>query len=264
MLVGPLVGPQIGPLVGPRDRAGSAANPMSGVTQDATSLIYWPSSGAEWTTAIAALGFGGVPTYAHNCQEASGNLAPAVGVVTLVADNTPTYQGSEAGWTRKFVGGTASGAQFNGNLGDPAATSIMFIAYVALTGGIATADVLGETDNNGPKFQLVSDNTKRIGAGGNIATGVTTTTGSVIPVIVQYDRTTPKTVLYTLDEKIVATYSASATGALLRMVTGRAGGAGNLARYGAFAEFTGAAAEITPTQVKTMLTTLGWSPTFTP
>ena len=257
------VGPRIGPRLG-WTRGASAADPMSGVTRDATSNIYWPSSGAEWATAIAALGFGGVPTYSYNCQDLAGNLAPAVGAVSLVADNTPTYQNVEPGWTRKFVGGTASGAQFNGNLGNPATTSIMFLAYIALTAGVSTADVLGETDNNGPKFQLVADNTKRVGAGGNIATGVTTTTGSVIPLIVQYDRTNTETVLYTLDEKITAVYSATAIGTLLRMVTGRAGGAGNLARYGALAEFTGSEAEITPPQVKTMLTTFGWAPTFAP
>ncbi|MDQ3070462.1 MAG: hypothetical protein M3R55_12140 [Acidobacteriota bacterium] len=58
--------------------------------------------------------------------------------------------------------------------------------------------------------------------------------------------------------------TASGAGTLLRMVTGRAAASGNLARFGYFTEFVGSAAELSTTQVKSLLTLLEWSPTFTP
>lgn len=270
-MIGPRVGLQVGlralPAIGcgvDELAGGAVAATMAGVTRDATSNIYAPSSLAEWNTTIAVLGFGAAPAHLYLCQEAGGDLIATLGAVNLVATNTPTYQNTESGWSRKFVSGTASGAQFNGNLANPATTSLMFLTYMAFTGGAVLADVIGETDNNGPKVQLVADNTKRVTAGGNLGSGATTAAGSVIPVVVQYDRTNGKTVLYTLDEKITAVYSSTAIGTLLRMITARPAAAGNLARYGYLAEFTGAGAEITTTQVKTMLTTLSWTPTFTP
>lgn len=237
---------------------------MAGVSMDTESSIYCPGSDEEWTTTIAAVGAGANPAYLWLCQEEVGNLEPTIGAVSLVADNTPTYQNAETGWTRRSVGGTASNAQFTGTLANPATTSLMFMAYVTLIDGAARTPFLGEHDNSGPRVDLEPGGQIRLNAGGNLAvTAAAATLNAMTPVIVQYDRTNTETVLYLLGEKLTATYAA-ATGALFRMITARAGGAGAVCRVSYLCEWSGAGAELTPAQVKTLLETLGWEPTFTP
>jgi PKD repeat protein len=77
------------------------------VGRDGPSNWYVPQTAAQFT----ALGLA-APDWLYLCQEASGDLAPTIGAISLVAAGTGhLYQQSVTGWTRKFVGldGATSG-----------------------------------------------------------------------------------------------------------------------------------------------------------
>jgi hypothetical protein len=85
------------------------ANPLTGVSRDATSNIYMPATVAQWNTLLGVAGTSGAPFAIGLCQEASGNLA-TVGGFTFTASGTGlTYQNAVAGWSALAVGSTDAG-----------------------------------------------------------------------------------------------------------------------------------------------------------
>lgn len=250
-------------------RFGAVANPMLGVSQDATSLKYVPATAGEWTQTRGVAGLATNPTDWWLCQEAAGNLASSgAGALTLTANGAPLYQQAAAGWTRKAVGFTnVANQRFTAAVGagpNPAATSVLFLWYMSITAAPGAQVVMANISDGATNYRVMAQvvgNTKVQNAcAGVVVNGATdATTVGIQPLVIQYDRTNSVANVYTLNDKIVGTYSAA-------VVDGRKGIGGATSPtgqcvYGAL--WSGAAAEITAAQIKTLLITLGWGITWT-
>lgn len=273
-MIGPRVGPRVRPRVGPMlgmDRLGAAPpNPMAGVPQDATSLKYAPETALEWTQTmgVAAIASGN-PSDWYLCQEAAGNLASSGAGLTLTANGAPLYQQNVVGWTRKGVGFTnAANQRFTAAAAagpNPAATSVMWLWYISITAAPGAQVVMINVSDAATNYRVMAQvvGTTRIqnACAGVVVNGTTdATTVGIQPIAIQYNRTAGVANVYTLNDKIVGTYNAG-------VLDGRKGIGGatsptGQAVYGAL--WSGAAAEMTPTQIKTLMTTLGWTPTWAP
>jgi hypothetical protein len=241
----------------------------AGVDRDATSSKYVPSSAAQFT----ALGLT-APSSIWLLQMASGNASDSVGSLTLTAANTPQYQQSATGWTRVGVGFTdGSTMRFSAAAGtgpDPTTTSTLWLFYTVIrTEPTSTRIVGGATriDQSSDCVRQVwspSAGTNRLnmncdGVGANGAALADHAAGSH-PIVVKYDRTNSACVAFSEIDKATTTYSAA-------VVDGAKGLGSNstpdmVCVYAAM--WSGAAAEMSNATIKTMLTTLGWSPTWTP
>lgn len=125
------IGPRIGPRVGPGfARIGSP--PGASVSRDPASLKYVPASVAEWNLFRSQNSLAmGTPDYLHLCQETSGNLADAIGGLTLTALNSPLYAQAVTGWTRVGVKGNQTSQQrfMSASGPNPATTSVARFCY---------------------------------------------------------------------------------------------------------------------------------------
>jgi hypothetical protein len=247
----------------------SDGDPMSGVSRDASSNVYCPATAGEWATTLSAAGLSaGNPIALHLLQEASGNAADAIGTFTLTASGTlVAYQQAIAGWTRKAItttaGGTGKLQNVDVGLPDIATTSMLVLGYARTTTIGTTRDVIGA---GAAATRLASQAVATTGqargiSNGTLATGTIDSGGVVRPWVSQIDRTASTTALYTDAEKIVPAFGATAAGQSITLGNFSAG-AGTVA-YLYLAVFAGAAAERSPAQIKTLLTTLGWSVLWT-
>lgn len=236
----------------------SGLNPTLGAvaTSDATSGKYVPISAAEYT----ALGLS-TPASIWLMQEAIGDLADSVGSITLTANNSPAYQQSVSGWTRKAVKLTDGTANQNfgssaAGLPDISTTSALLLLYaeVSTIGSTRGVALLGTTT---AELRALTTPSYRMVSGGNLSTGVSNPTGAVRPIVIKVDRTNSACVAYTDQEKLAPTFDAAMTGK--QLVVGYTGGTPPTVAYLYGALFTGAAAEKSDAQVKAMLQTLGWT-----
>lgn len=229
---------------------------------DATSGKYVPSSAAQF----AALGLS-APVSIHLCQEAAGNLADSVGSLTLTANGSPTYQQPVSGWTRVAVGFTqAANQRFGAAAGvgpNPGTTSTLWLVYAAVVGAQGgNRDMFGPniTGSNFAKVQVTT--TPRLRT--NIVTGGITTGSSdptatgLQPMLFKVDRTGGAAVLYTGQEKITGVYNAAIAESTVKGF-GSSGGTsfGGLIAYSAV--WSGASAEVSDAQAKSLLQALGWT-----
>jgi hypothetical protein len=242
------------------------------VARDAGSSIYCPASAAEWDTALAAAGVSvSAPIGLWLMQESSGNVADSIGTITLETLGGASYNNAVAGWTRKGLGtADGSGLIYNnasGELPVPTTTSQMFIGYVAITATPgATRDVVslgGSTSlrsaqvTTGP-FYRAFRNSDVSGTDGSsdIGTGVR-------PLVIKIDRAASAHYVYSDIEKVTHTWAAPDSAAVALYIGGVDAGAPPMRiLYGAL--FAGTGGEMTNAQIKTLLTTLGWTPTWTP
>jgi len=243
---------------------------MMGVTQDPTSLKYTPANNSEWSQTMAVAGItAGNPTDWWMCQEAAGNLASSgPGALALIANATPLYQQSVTGWMAKGVGFTnAANQRFTANVGtgpNPSTTSMLQIWYMSITAAPGAQVVMANISDGATNFRVMAQvvgNTKIQNACAGVVVNGTTdaTTVGIQPVVIHYDRTNSIANVYTLNDKIVGTFSAG-------IVDGRKGIGGQTSQTGQCvygAQFQAGAAEITPAQIKTLLQTLGWTITWT-
>lgn len=230
-------------------------------TQDATSGIYCPSSAAEWQ----ALGLT-APSSLWLCQEASGNAADTIGSVTLTASGSPTYQQTITGWSRKGFGATqVANQKFSAAAGagpNPSSTSCMMLVYFEATStpaGIREVFTIANTSTTEMSCRINSTPLMRVTCKNVTANGVSNPTSTGLqPGVLVYDRTNSTATLFTGQEKISGTFSASVTDSAKGFFAASSGTSflGHIA-FGA--EWSGASAELTSTQVKAILTTLGWS-----
>lgn len=241
---------------------------MAGVTKDATSGIFVPASSVEWTTTMAAAGIGsGGPSALWLLQEASGNVADSIGSFTGTASGTGlSYQQSVAGWSRKGVGLTdaGSGKFTNTAAGLPslATQSQLIIAYGIMTAASGQRNVvsaggatqghadIGATATFHPVAHVASAS----------AGGSTDAHNRVLPWVFKHNVTGSAQAVYTDTEKVVPAFNALAGQGLTIGAAGNAAPTGTLLYLVSF--FLGAA-ELTDAQVKTLLTTLGWTISWT-
>lgn len=252
------------------DESGGGAppppDPMAGVTRDSTSLKYYPATNAEWTIAMAAAGLGtGNPTAIYNCQDVSGSLIDANAALSLTTiTGVPTYSQAVAGHTRLGVGFVdGAGTSFRRAIGagpNPLTTSSIWmwvadITVAAATRAFASASVAAAADVTAiilstPKVRVRESNVSVDGASNPL-------TASTQPYVLQHDLAGSRSRLFTRQEKVSGTFSLVTADGLkgLGAVTTTCPTA--KVCYGCM--FQGTAAELTDAQVKTLLTTLGWS-----
>jgi len=240
-----------------------SADPMSGVTRDATSGIYCPSTAGEWATTLAAAGIAaGNPTSVWLMQDSATTLLDAVGAFPLPLGNTVTFQNAVTGWARKGVGTADGGANCgftstDAGLPDPATVSHLLLGYVSITGapgGTRGAMLIGATNQH--EGRGLATSRIRYQAVGNAADGTVDPTGQVRPFVMRINITASTNMFATDQEKQAPTFTAP-TGR--RIAFGGFNAAAIPGRYLYGALFTSTAAERSDANVKTLLQTLGWT-----
>lgn len=248
---------------------GLGADQLGGVpwTVDATSQKGVPATVAEWNAALAAAGLNtGAPSAIHLCQDASGSLADVTNNFAMsVVGTTQLYQQPVSGWSRLAVGttdGTAHGWQNTAaGLQDPATGSIALLMYADVTAANTAARTLARIASTTVDEARIVNGTfvPRLVDGANVASGSNDSHNAVRPWILQHQFTSSTPFLYTDLEKITATFTAL-SGKAIRIGNGTGTAATCLYLY--LAWFFGSAAELTSTQWKALLQTLGWAPQF--
>lgn len=238
---------------------------IPGVSRDATSLKYVPANAAEWTALMAAASLAtGNPSDTWNLQEAAAPMIDTIGANNMTMSGAGLlFQQPVAGWSRLAIA-TPDG-QPNHNAQtltavDISTTSALALVYVrmpvaapAATRRLVRLNSTGvRTDiNTTPVLQCLTQ-----GVGGTTVNGVSNPTSAVRPLVVQIDRTGGRTRVFTDQEKIVGTVGTYVTPVFN---LGSSGGNSADASYLYCALFTGAAAELSEAQVKTLLQTLDWT-----
>jgi hypothetical protein len=272
-----MIGPRVGTVVGVAagvavgvsadELGGGTANPMAGVTRDATSGIYRPSNATEWTTTLAVAGLGGGnPTGLWLCQDASGDLADAIGSNPLVVSGAPAYRQSNTGWTTKSFNITATTVQaaiLAAGVFNPAADSIAWLGYCCLTGTPGgNRNVLTLTNNaTGIRVDHTVANKLQMTCGANTATSANTyTTSTIFPIAIVYNRTATSCKLYTELEELTVTYASVGDG---NKGIGAVQSTGDsTAHWNMLTAFSSTAAELSTANMRSLLQTLAWSPAF--
>lgn len=195
-------------------------------------------------------------------QEASGSLTDSIGSLALPATGTVSYQQAVAGWTRKAVT-TADNVAGSWGVGagsgpNPGAQSVAYLAYVGYT---TPAAERGLMYLSGAASHLLETNITSVGLLRQyVNTGAFNSVnshggGTVHPLLVVFDRTGSRAMMYTDLEKRASTYSASVTDGPKAFGSSAPPAAQFL--YGAW--WAGASAEFTDAQAKALLQTLGWT-----
>ena len=242
------------------------------ITADGTSGIKIPQNSTEWANLISQASLTGTvqaPDALWLMQEASGNLADSIGAFTLtVSGSNETYANSVSGWSTKSIrwinAATGSFQSTDVNLPDISATSLTMLCYVkVISAPSATRGIVGAGTSNFLQVQL--NTTPRIIAadGANTATETNNPTSEgvsgVFPLVVTHNKTGTSSRFTTATEKLVPTFSASATGK--KVIIGGSGGVGSAPAMDVLycAMWKGTNAEITDANLKTILQTLGWT-----
>lgn len=267
---GVAVGLKVGPAIGVSADPIGPDSPMAGVTRDATSGIYCPANLTEWQSTLTAAGLSSANTPAGLwlCQDASGNLAAAIGAQALTVTGVLTYQVAAAGWARKVItiaGGTNKAIAPAG-FADASANSVAWIGYMYMTavpGGNRNVLVLSDSVGNGIRIDHTAAD-KLVGVDvANTVTSANNITGTALfPIAMVFNRTGSTCTFYTLAEAKVVTFNGTITDGTkgIGAVVATADASAN---WGYLAAFTGAAAEqFTTANYRTLLSTLGWAPGF--
>jgi len=244
--------------------SGSAPS-MAGVTQDATSGRYWPSSSSEWATALAAAGItSGGPFALHNLQDLSGNPVDAIGAFPMTALNSPGYAASISGWSRKFIT-AADGSSTNlettsASLPDPATTSVMMIAIADVTATPAAARSVGRiaaTTNSTLEARIGTTPTTQVTAGAVSTNGTANPTTTPHLWILQHNVTLSQQFLLTDQELIQVPTFAALAGKEISL--GKTVGALSApCAWGGAAWFSGSAAEVVRSQLRKLMSVCNW------
>jgi hypothetical protein len=272
-MIGARIGARIGAVIGAQigvgaDELGGAAPSMSGVTKDATSGIYVPQNASEWASALAVAGIAsGGPLSHWSCQDASGNLVDNIGGLTLTVAGTPGYQQAVTGWTRTAFrltdAATMSASSTSASLPNIATTSALLLAVIvnrATPAATRNALTLGTTiaaigpNATGPTMRCLSN--------ANTASGANNLPATAILVALRVNRTASSQSGFTLQDKITPTFSTGITGQ--KVTLGPSSGTLNAPPWD-FLDvtlFSGAAAEWTDAQLRSMYSTLGWTETW--
>lgn len=235
----------------PRGCNGGAAGfaSVAGVTLDTAAQKHAPATDGEWTLLMSAAGLAtGNPTHAWLHSAAASPMPDVIGADAMtLAAAAITWQAAKAGWSRVgtqwddgSIATLLTAATYN--------SSTLLLAYVGLTATPAASRSVAYAQGE------VGIETTRAYSG-DTDNGAADAGTTVRPVLLKVDRTGSVKKIYTDQETIAQTY-ASATN-----VAGFGSVIVNAAPMwvGYSALFTGAAAEISDEQVRTLLQTLGWT-----
>jgi hypothetical protein len=251
--------------VGVRSGLNPSDSGIAGVTRDGSNGRYYPASTAESSLLMAAAGLAtGNPDSIWNCQEPSGNLADSGSAgLTLTAFVVGwTYQQTFTGATRRCVrgvDGTANQRFANTAAGaNPAAVSVLQLMSIDFP-ATPPADVSGiwyVDQGVTVALRMNTSGNLRIVAGANAET-VNTYHNTRGLIALRNNVTAGTITLFTELEKLTGTYVLPGAGA--NAAFGGAGGASGpvtSAGYGHGMRFTGAPAELSDAQMKTLFQTL--------
>lgn len=209
----------------------------------------------------------GNPKYGWGCQEASGNLVSFLDAATLTAFGGITYEVSITGWSRKAVGLGSTAAFFSSSIGNTATTSYLLLAYISLSGAPSAQDACLSVGNGAG----AADRRQAAVTTGPVyraqGTGVTAVNGTsnpgtdVRPVVLLVNRATSEHSVLTDQDKMTPTWVAPTSGTSSYVSLGDGI---DTARFLYAVLFEGAPAELSRAQIKTLMQTLGWSPSWTP
>jgi len=257
-------GLRAGLVSGLRSGLNPGSDPFASVTRDATSGIYVPSSSAEWTAFIAAAALSGiaVPNALWLMQEASGNLADAIGGFTLSnAATAATYAQSVAGWTRTGVriadAATTAFKSNSASLPDIASASQFTMVIALVSSATATRRLISHGTSTTSALRVIASPATRAASGVNNADG-TSPYGSVRPFGLRTNRTAGSTTGFTDVDKLVPTWSATVTGKEI-VLGAQGGGACPTAVMLFAAQWHNANAEISDANYKTLLQAMGFT-----
>jgi hypothetical protein len=205
-------------------------------------------------------------------QETTGSLIDVAGVVNLAPTGSLlNYRGSVNGWSSKAVGvlqnsvGVGWGWKNTTTVPAPQnpGSSVVILGYIQVdlaTGG--TAGIIEYQSGGSLAMRMASVNLPQLRMNGGTAAGTHIASGSVIPFVLSWDRTNQRVIGYTDKDKMVGVW-----GAITGIGMGFGATLGNnpvSSSYLYGSMWTGSDAEtFTSGNVKTMMTTLGWSPTWT-
>lgn len=253
-----------------RDAAGLTAHVTTSVEVilweiDATSGIAVPADSDQWTNFLAAntgTNFD-VPDHVWLFDEASGNLAAAVGGKTLTMTGTPSYQQTETGWARKFIRASGAAAnQFANNGTMIAATSsalvLVFARIVQPVSGHQRV-FYGSASSNAFEGSAGSSN-MRYRTGASAANGASSHVGSVRPYVLVHDETANRMALLSNIEKVSPAFAAR-TGTTVQFQFGAAADTTALTSIGYACAWDGAKAERSDADIKALLEALGFTVT---
>ncbi len=234
------------------------------VDKDATSGIRCPSSLTQWqdfvlyNVTFGSADFPNVtPSLLWLCQDASGNLADAIGSFTGTAGGTAaTYHAAVSGWSRFGIAGSdGATTTFNNtsaSLPDPASASMLTLCYQVCDSAPAasrnpifygTALQTFEVFTATPVLKL---------QGGGSVIGTSNLAGQVRPFVLQHDVTNNRSLAASDQEKLTSTKRAT-TGKALNTALSFPG------KRLYLAGFFSAAAELTDANIKALLQGLGWT-----
>lgn len=249
------------------DSSGAYITPpnTSGAYTDSFSNKSRPMTESEWQLVFNQAGFSNTgPTSIWGFQESSGPIidlnTDSSNLVHLTANNSPTgYNTHPPGWEGVGVqlqdGTNQSFSNTTLSL-NSALTSTLLLAYIVFPPGFP-----------GGNRQLMSTavaNTVNFTAAGKISATYTlpVTLNNVVVnqghvVITRVNLTASTDTIMTEEEKANGLYLLPSSGALITFGAGLSGQASG-AIYLYAAEFSGAAAEMTDNQIRSMLQALGW------
>lgn len=243
--------------------ASSGGGGIAGVSRDATNLNYYPASSGEWTLLMSAAGIGsGNPTSVWLAQEASGSLVDSIGSVTLdQAGTAPSYRQSIAGATRlgvRWADNSINSAMLNTTTAPvPSTTSRFQLAYLDFPAAPPGNREVMRTANDQALSWRISDGILRIITSGAVV-GSVPLVSTVGWVGLRANVTAGTITAFSEQEKFSGTFTASNTNRFTDLGgQGGAGGPASAIGYAYACLFTGAAAELSDAQVKTLLQTLG-------
>lgn len=258
--VGLNVGPRVGIAVGASENeiAPPAPGGIAGVTEDPTNANYYPANAAEWTLFMAAIGLStGNPSSVWNLQEASGNAADSIGGVALTANSITLYRQPVPGASRLCIRGVDGTA--NSNLRNittapnPSLTSCLLLAFVDLpTTPAAIRDMIALATNSDVRYNTTGK--LRLFAGAN-ADLLNAPGASQRWIALRSNLTLTTVTAFTDQEKFPGTWVLPTNAS--HVALGGDNASMPAAGFAYACEFTGAAAEMTDAQVKTLLQGLG-------
>lgn len=241
---------------------------MSGVTRDATALKYCPATATEWTTTMSTAGItSGNPSFLWLMQDAASPESEVFGTGATLATSgaAGTFASTQAGWSRKGWkqpgdGVSARLLSTSTALPNPTSTSALMLAYIAILATPAAQRqalfAIGGTATTGARVEI-STTSSIVGIDcSNSVSGTANMGTTVHPVVIKYDHTHSVCTIYTDQEHVSPTYAAGSGQAL---TIGYVNATSPAMWCGYITLFTGAAAELSDAQVKTLLQTLGWT-----
>ncbi len=273
-MIGARVGAKVGGRVGGALGIGSDPIARSGYT------ITWPVDGpapgfgvpadaGDWSDVVAAAGFTGSPVSGWLMQ-AVGASPDAIGANNLTAFSTPAFQQAFAAcWTGLCVHfNSTADSTYNLSVVNTGTTSALLLAYVQLTGDPGSAQFalnIGNGTSQADRRIATVTATGFWSATGYTASPQASASGvvdpgtDVHPVFVQLDRAAGVFRVVTDDEVIQPVYTAPSSGTDAYVSFGDGT---SVMKVRAGWLWTGAAAQASVAQLRSLLSVLGWTPAF--